>query len=43
VTHDPGVAAATNRVVRIQDGRITYDGPPTPEALAGSGHSYAVS
>jgi putative ABC transport system ATP-binding protein len=42
VTHDPGVAAATNRVVRIQDGRITYDGPPTPEALAGSGHSYAA-
>lgn len=40
VTHDPGVAAATNRVVRIQDGRVTYDGPPTPEALAGAGHDY---
>jgi hypothetical protein len=28
--------------VRIQDGLITYDGPPTPEALAGgAGHDYA--
>ncbi len=41
VTHDPGVAAATDRVVRIQDGRVTFDGPPTPEALAGGvGHLY---
>jgi len=40
VTHDPGVAAATNRVVRIQDGQVTYDGPPTKEALAGVGHVY---
>jgi len=41
VTHDPGVAAATNRVVRIQDGLVTWDGPPTAEALAGAGHDYA--
>ena len=35
VTHDPEVARATNRVVRIQDGRIFYDGPPTEAALYG--------
>jgi putative ABC transport system ATP-binding protein len=35
VTHDPEVARATNRVVRIQDGRIFYDGPPTEAALFG--------
>ena len=35
VTHDPEVARATNRVVRIQDGRIFYDGPPTEAALSG--------
>lgn len=35
VTHDPEVARATNRVVRIQDGRVFYDGPPTDAALFG--------
>ncbi len=35
VTHDPEVARATDRVVRIQDGRVFYDGPPTDEALFG--------
>ena len=35
VTHDPEVAKATNRVVRIQDGRVFYDGPPTDAALYG--------
>ena len=35
VTHDPEVARATNRVVRIQDGRVLYDGPPTEAALYG--------
>ena len=41
VTHDPGVAAATDRVVRIQDGRLTYDGPPEQAALGDAGHHYA--
>ena len=37
VTHDPEVARATNRVVRIQDGRVFYDGPPSEAALYGHG------
>jgi putative ABC transport system ATP-binding protein len=35
VTHDPEVARVTNRVVRIQDGRVFYDGPPSDAALLG--------
>ena len=27
VTHDPGVGAATNRIIRISDGRIVPDTP----------------
>ena len=35
VTHDPEVARATDRVVRIQDGRVFYDGVPSEAALYG--------
>ncbi len=42
VTHDPEVARATNRVVRIQDGRVFYDGPPTDAALSGSAEAVAA-
>lgn len=41
VTHDPEVARATNRVVRIQDGRVFYDGPPTEAALYGHAEAAA--
>jgi putative ABC transport system ATP-binding protein len=43
VTHDPEVARATNRVVRIQDGRVFYDGPPTEAALYGHAEAEAVA
>ncbi|WP_310496367.1 ABC transporter ATP-binding protein [Sandarakinorhabdus sp.] len=43
VTHDPEVARATNRVVRIQDGRVFYDGPPTEAALYGHDLAAAAS
>ncbi len=42
VTHDPEVARATNRVVRIQDGAVFYDGPPTEAALYGHAEAEAV-
>lgn len=32
VTHDPGVGAATNRIIRISDGRIVPDERPAVEA-----------
>jgi len=44
VTHDPGVAEACRRVVRIEDGRIIYDGPPSRAALDGGGaHHYRAA
>jgi len=36
VTHDPRLAARTQRIIRLQDGRIVDDGPPR-EVLARAG------
>lgn len=33
-THRPDVIAAASRCVGVRDGRLAYDGPPEPEALA---------
>jgi len=33
-THRPDVIAAASRCAGIRDGRLAYDGPPEPEALA---------
>ena len=30
VTHDPEVAAVTDRVIAFRDGRVISDGPPQP-------------
>ncbi len=39
VTHDPEVAAACSRVIRLEDGRIVSDGPAAPRE---AGHAPAV-
>ncbi len=36
VTHDPGVAAATDRVVRLSDGRVVSDAATTPATTDGA-------
>ena len=35
ITHDPSIAAEAKRIIRISDGRITYDGPQEKEAGPG--------
>ena len=36
ITHDNTIAAQAERVIRIQDGRITYDGAPEIEKICNS-------
>jgi putative ABC transport system ATP-binding protein len=33
ITHDGSIAATANRIVRIMDGRIIYDGPREASGL----------
>ena len=39
ITHDNTIAAQAERVIRIQDGRITYDGAPEIEKFATVAHA----
>ena len=41
VTHDENAAATTNRIIRLTDGRITTDNPPTHTAHHGAHHHAA--
>ena len=34
ITHDNGIAATADRVIRLDDGKVVYDGPATnPDAF----------
>ncbi len=33
ITHDNSIAVRAQRIIRLQDGRIIYDGPPTTHGL----------
>jgi putative ABC transport system ATP-binding protein len=37
VTHDPEVAAVTDRVIAFRDGRVVSDGPPAPSRTGNGG------
>jgi len=37
VTHDAGIGRTGQRLVRVTDGRITYDGPPDAIDLTANG------
>lgn len=32
ITHDNGIAAEAQRIIRLQDGRVVYDGPAVDAA-----------
>ena len=41
ITHDNSIAVTANRIIRLHDGKIVYDGPSdAPEAVVNSSFSF---